>query len=196
MNSKQWKALAHVARKEGATLPQRESFTKPKPVVPAKTSHFKRSLIRVWPRAWGGILAIITIAGACYQFRPSISIEAEATLNPNNPYSTQFRVTNSGLLNLYDVSFGASFEKTPRIGGFTLHAPNAGLGPIASLASGESATRSMPVLEIGFRDEHDIELIVRYRATFYGKRTTTVRFVSKADSEGHLRWFHQAVGLR
>jgi hypothetical protein len=192
MNSRQRTALAHAARKLGLILPAKANFTKPEPIVPTKTSGLKR-LIWVWKHTWAGILAIIAIAGAYYQFRPNISIEAEATLNPNNPYSTQFRVTNSGLLNLNDISFGASFNNTPGLSGFTLQAPNAGLGPIASLAPGESATRSIPVLEIGFRGEHDIELVVHYRATFYGRRTTTVRFVSKADSEGHLRWFHQPV---
>lgn len=138
------------------------------------------------------LLAVGSVTGLCFQFRPSLSIETEGSLNPRDPYSTRFRVTNTGRLTLHNITFDAQLIDTPFMSGIHLRATQSGLSPVQTLTSGESATRNIPISAIGLEGQNDIQISVRFRSLFvYGQREVKARFVTQTDSDGHLRWFHQ-----
>ncbi len=84
-NAKESPSL-HKGHKESPTLVQRGSFR--------KTVLGTRVL-------WGLILAVLTWLGAYALLRPNVSIDPELLLNPGDPFSTQFSVTNENVV--FDV---------------------------------------------------------------------------------------------
>jgi hypothetical protein len=53
---------------------------------------------------WGLVVWVLTVAAAYALFHPHVSVEPGLLLNPKNPYSTQFTVTNeNAILNVHDL---------------------------------------------------------------------------------------------
>ena len=104
--------------------------------------HRRISIVWFYPA-----IAIVLLQFA-YSYRPRIAIEANIAINSNDPLSTLFRITNTGPLHVNNVKvacvFSTSSIKDMRVESNVLQdgttAPT-GLGPIAVLNGGDTATR-------------------------------------------------------
>lgn len=141
---------------------------------------------------WGGLLAAIAIVGFAYQFRPEINVDKDVSINVRDPFATQFRVTNEGLLAVYDLNFSCtvnnSMMRNVRSGG------SGGQEPVSVLESKESATRNCSIKADSFPLLSHLFFDVTYRPKWYWSRSIKrTQFVNVRDSEGHLQWVKQPL---
>lgn len=134
-----------------------------------------------------------SIAGGYAIIRPDLAVEPDVYLNEKEPFSMQFKVTNSGLLPLYDMTFSCLVDTRHIRNNWFANFPN-GQTPISRLSSKESTTTSCPAV-FGFHPfPSDTQIIVSARAPgWWGRRTWRTRFVSRPDARGVFRWLHQSV---
>lgn len=139
---------------------------------------------------WGGLLAAIAIVGFAYQFRPEINVDRDISLDVRDPFATQFRVTNEGLLALYDLSFSCEVENAMMhnftVGGFK------GQESLPVLESKESTTKSCSIKAESFPFLSTLFFQVRYRPKWCWRSSTKrTKFVNMRDSQGNLDWVKQ-----
>jgi hypothetical protein len=147
-----------------------------------------------WRRCAGWFVGLETVAGvgfSIYEFRPQGAVYAESTLDPRNPFSTPFIISNTVRLPIYSVTRICYFQNLT----------------FRKLGHVDSTYMSMevywPAIEPGVRDTlmcpfsvpddelvtGDITIFVDYH-WFYWPRwfTTEARFVTKQNADGTLRW--------
>ncbi len=193
MNSRQIRDLNHAARKAGKIATPKENKS-----LPGKQHKEGPSQIKNQPKTsrllkflGTGFLAILAIVGAAYQFRPEVFVDRDISLNVRDPFATQFRVTNSGLLAIYNVHFSCTINnmnfQNVTIGDFGSQAP------VPVLESRESSTKDCGITADSYSDLSELFFNVSFRPSLYWehlqKRT---RFVNMRDSEGRLQWIKQS----
>jgi len=148
--------------------------------------HFGKSLLI-------GASVMGSIAGGYTCIRPDVSVEPYVYWNEREPFSVQFRVTNLGLLPLYDMTFSCRVD-TPPLHNVVLTNFRDGQFPVSRLSSKESTITSCPAL-FGLRPlPGDMQIIISARAPgWWGRQTWKTRFVSRPDAHGVFRWFPQPV---
>lgn len=145
----------------------------------------------VW--IWGGFLGTIAVVGFAYQFRPIFSVSNDAPLNPQNPFTAEFKVTNNGVLPVYHLVFSCTVNNTVlhnvTVTGFS------GGEPVSVLEPNDSATKSCSIVADSFPWAGELIFSVQYRPMWYwGRLTRKFRFVNIKDNAGDLLWIQQPYG--
>jgi hypothetical protein len=168
--------------------------------------------VRRW--FWGGIVVFCTLlggAGSIVTFVPRPSISLIDSVDPDNPFSSRFTISNSGVIPLTDVSVGihpqvllvgnGEIESPKREKGdaattFTIVRPeweHLHLGADESLQIPLSEIFSPDVINIGgdyrqFRGG-DLSIIVKYRPWLIPiQRVKELRVVAHREPNGKFYW--------
>lgn len=141
---------------------------------------------------WGGLLATVALIGFAYQFRPEIAVDRDMSLNARDPFATQFRVTNEGLLAVYDLRFSCTVNNSMMKDVVT--SGNRGQEAISVLESRESTTKNCSIRADSFPLPSNLFFDVTYRSKWFWRQSLKrTKFVNMRDSEGHLEWFKQPI---
>jgi hypothetical protein len=179
-----------------------------------------RSIIRRWTASisytWAalGVLSVLLgIAGTIYGLSPKISVQSHGSLDPNDPFSTPFIITNEGTLPIHNVSsnymvnnikgVGVGEEekicdtcpKILGIGGFGSEDTE----PIATIEAGEKTPLFVGamkltkpnggVIDTAIATNAEIVITVKYRPDWIPWRQERQwKFMSTANVEGQLVW--------
>ena len=154
--------------------------------VAKATSSFLKNVL-IWSSIIGGI-------GSGYAFiRPDLVVEPGIYLNESEPYSAQFKVTNSGWLPLYDMTFTCHVDSQLVRNSYFANAPP-GQTEVPRLSAKQSTTTSCPAISGYYPFVSDTQIIVSARPPFWWHRMTwKTRFVSAPDSRGIFRWLPRAL---
>jgi hypothetical protein len=148
---------------------------------------------------WGLILAALAWLGAYALLRPNVSIDPELLLNPGDPFSTQFIVTNENVI--FDVKDVQPSCRTihvitsNNVGQFGL--PPRPSPPIPLLSARQKTTINCPTwiggLGAGAGNvlKAYIEIDVSYRQEWWpGEKTQRFPFKGMVDSLHGVHWTH------
>jgi len=183
------KKEAIAARQEKtSTEPQQEHKSKEPP--PPTTLPPPKFRLQLWPVvkiARGVPLALLTLIGLAYQFRPQILVERDITLNPSDPFSTQFRITNTGVVfPVHNVRVSCTLN-SPMFTNVTFSK-----GSASVLRAQDSMTT-----DCGLRADHypyltGLELSVSFQLPILKWSLRTAKhLINMRDSEGTLHWVQQ-----
>lgn len=169
------------------------------PKQPPKNSY---PISRVWKKAVSvmlGASAIASIISLLLSFLPQVSVRPEGKLDPKNPFSTPFVITNSGLTGINHVTFVCRLRHATNDQGGKIIAFDKGVRPkgfvITEIKSGESATTGLPFTWIGGTTASaDFDFVIEYRPSFYPlKKQSTFRFATARQQDGTLVWLPRAL---
>ena len=174
-------------------IEQEKTLSLPKRVLP-----FLRRTLLTTKFAWGLFLSIITLAGGYALLHPRISVEPNLLLNPTNPYSTQFTVTNeSAMFDVHDADF-VCWPRQLRTNhniGVVSFTPLANVHRlIPRLGPGESSTVDCPAVMGGIGawtgqvDKAELEIVATYRQDWWPIRTVRYPFRAITDSGSAVHW--------
>lgn len=155
---------------------------------------------------WSLLAAVITLTGLLV-FRSDVTIAPRVRLDPQDPFSTLYTVTNEGFFPIKDVQFSCRMN-------------DAEIHNYMWAVKGESVTDPKSEPEIHARKSQDvvclfgvagnqlkpapnappfeyrtadITLTVSYRPQFWLSRTQSERFIARTDGHGKIvEWSHQA----
>ncbi len=145
---------------------------------------------RVLSWAWKALLAAVALVGFAYQFRPEIAVDKDVSLNPSDPFSTQFQITNKGRLSVYDLQFSCVLNSEQFRGFYSGN--NLGQEKVPVLASNSSVTKNCSIQASGFQEKSELFFDVTYRPKwFWGRLQKRTRFTNVRDSTGRVLWIKQ-----
>jgi hypothetical protein len=106
--------------------------------------------LELWKNVWAVLGPAVALTGFAFLLWPQVRIEPSSSLDSTDALTTQFRVTNTGNVPVYEIRFGCSVG----IGAAYTHlghvqAGAASLAPLARLAAGNSVTRSCVISSSG-----------------------------------------------
>lgn len=197
MNSRQWKRVAHAAKKLGLQIRKptgTESQSHTGDTKTQKRELRKKLSDRLLSIIWNPLIAILTVVGgitAINSLRYDVSIDSYASLNPKEPLETRFVLTNQGPFAIHKVHYACEFPamKVP------------GMAPNINLVGADVVAFEEPEMEargkISLRCENLIPLVdgstlqirVSYRPSFWPASVEGgSTFLLKRDSEGNAIW--------
>ena len=150
-----------------------------------------------------GIVALLVgLVSSLVVFRPHVSIEPQISLNPVNPYTTQFNIKNeSSVFDVHDIDAVCWPRNMESANGFSV----VSLGPLANvhhkirvLGAGLSSTVDCPPVIGGIGSysgavtEAELEILVSYRAAWWWPflREERYPFAARRDVQGAVHWVH------
>jgi hypothetical protein len=181
----------------------------------------KRLSLRKWlfsiAYAWKiivGLSVVLTIIGTIYSLSPKVSVASYSNLNPADPFTTPFIITNNSSLPLHNVSARCKVDKlegvklyeeeieceTCPIKSISLTGYESGkTESIPQIESGESSTficsSDIPISEDGelvnttSTTGAEITIFVRYRPSWvFWHHEQRFRFVTAKNANGQLVW--------
>lgn len=95
-----------------------------------------------WQAVWGLIGPIISLVSVCFWLQPAITIEPTASLDRSETFATQFKVTNTGHVPVYNVHFRCEYGFPLSFGSPGLDMTGNSFAPAAVLSPGGAITRS------------------------------------------------------
>lgn len=158
--------------------------------------------IKTWSlRTWTLIVSIGTIIGfvsSLMFFASRITVSSLNSLDPSDPFSTPFSISNDGAFSIYNVEFRCHFKDVsfPRGGGFKGFSVQDDSPPIAVIEAGEKATTKCVIFapNISIGSQGDIYVVVSYQPKFLPYRKEKLfRFIMKQGSDKQWYWFQQPV---
>lgn len=176
--------------------------------VPPRRGIFGRIACLLSPTGWFCTLVSLVLAliGSYFLLRPQIDVEPDTALNPVQPMTTPFRITNRSVLPVYSVKKWCGIKKlqTDQTAQQRLSISNLGFidatePAIPRLDSGESTSVFIHVehLPISISSQPivsgDIEVVVDYvTAILRTHREQIFRFETRKDANNEVRWYHKA----
>lgn len=153
---------------------------------------------------WTSVSLVITILGAYFLFRTQISIEPDVSLDPSNPNATLFKITNQGVLPIYELTTDISDISARDANGYTVMSgiSMSGWGPpVFKLATAESTTVTLPTyisplgpqraaLNIRYKD-CDVTVFCTYKDLLGFDHHKLMRFQCILGTDGLARWYHK-----
>ena len=143
--------------------------------------------------------AILTIAGIYYNYSSKLTIEAEVSLNPQDPFATPFSIRNDSIFDLRSVHCETFIRKLRTLKDGDVIGDSSLIGilpPIPNLESGESTTFFVSANQIGYDSPYcyaDVEIIVSFRPVFLPyRKTVDSRFSTEIAIDGTLHWIQRA----
>jgi hypothetical protein len=201
INSRQWKKLAHAARKLGIAI------TKPKkiesqshtantrPVKPLENSPpTKKVYFAISSKVWRWLVAILTVLGglsAINSLRYDVSIDPYVSLNPKEPLETRFVLANQGPYSIQTVQYTCEFPGI-RLPGVNPDINVVGTDLVAFEekeidARGKISLRCESPMEMTFGST--MQISVSYRPSFWPwRKTGGAAFAFKRDDSGNAVW--------
>jgi hypothetical protein len=192
-------------KREEATLRKKINAIEPSKLQPPPSP--PRRALAVFRRAvsWtkvvlgvlGGFLAALAYYGT---FHPHVSVEPYLTLDPVNPYKTQFTVKNeNSVFGVRDVECVCWPRRMESGNGFSVVSP--GLlrnvrHTIPSLSPGDSSTVDCPPVIGGIGtysgnvDFAELEIVVSYKQSWWPTTTTRYPFKAMQDANKAVHWVH------
>lgn len=100
----------------------------------------KHRLWRAWQSVWGILGPSIALTGLFFLLKPEIQIAPSVNLDPSEPLSTQFLISNRGHVPVYNMTFSCGLGKRRwvHIG----HMRPGNLMSVETLPAGTAVTRS------------------------------------------------------
>ncbi len=144
--------------------------------------------------AYATVAAVVLFVGAYYQFRPEITITPQSALNPYDPFTSLFTVTNNGLIPAKNGQFWCHvrYMEDASLNKFTNINRSDKSQDFADLGAKDSTTVKclLAVTNVGaFWTKADTEIVLSYRTAFSPVRSTKrARFVAVRDIQGVVRW--------
>jgi hypothetical protein len=150
---------------------------------------------------WYVLVSVATLLslGGYYTFVPRLSVSASSALNPSDPFSTPFILSNDGNLSIYAIKYSCELNlietdtdivfKNSRISNFTSQR--------TELEPSGKDTFSCPFSSVvGFSGPRvaiaDVTLAVSFQTYFNYPSKRTFRFVTETASDKKLYWFHRS----
>jgi hypothetical protein len=159
--------------------------------TPTKTDSKTRTIQRprrwldAWKNVWAIVGPLVSLVGLAFLLWPQITINNIASLNPDDPLSAQFMITNSGHVPIYNVhvvcSLNVGEEGGLYLGDVTINSSM--IAPINRISPGQGATRSCSVSSKGSKTDN-IEISVGYRWPIIWRQDEKVSFFKTVRSEG------------
>jgi hypothetical protein len=184
---------------EAGTSKNGQSANKEAP-QPEKTHFFRtRSTAKIF---WKVVVAAISLLGAWQIVKPIIHIEPYLQLDPSNPFSERFRISNDGFFAIHDVTFDcildrATFLKDGLPEGELSAFHLAGINSYRKIIeAADSTTTDCPLNTfIGLPgtkyNSANIQLNVGFNLAYYPwRKKRSAAFVGQLDSEGNVRWVY------
>jgi hypothetical protein len=146
-----------------------------------------------------GASAVASILSLLLSFLPQVSVRAEGRLDPKNPFSTPFVITNSGMTGINNVTFICRLRHATNDQGGKIIAFEKGVRPmdfvVKEIRPGESATTGLPFTWIGGTTASaDFDFVLEYRPSYYPlKKQSTFRFATARQQDGTLVWLPRAL---
>jgi hypothetical protein len=151
---------------------------------------------------WACVSLLLAFVGSYFLLRTQIEVEPDAALDPKQPMTTPFRITNNGVLPIYNVRRWCSVNRLQDAGGIEFDGfkfIDSGKPTIPRLDSGESTSVFVPI-SINFRTPYafgDIEVVVEYStAILKTHQERHFRFEMRKDVNNEIRWYHKASSER
>lgn len=201
------RAVEREVEKRGQSL---TSTAQLQTTSPKQTAIFA-SIRQLGFRGWALIVAIatiVTIAAGIPLLRSDVTIVPRVRLDPVDPFSTLYTVTNEGTFAIEDVRFTCHMnDVVVRNYKWEVRDLDGSTDPkmeyeVAARKSQDVAclfgaaelpietAPNAPILEYG---KADITMIVSYRPKLWWRRTQSERFIARTDGHGHIvDWSHQA----
>jgi hypothetical protein len=134
----------HPKTKPHQVAPTRRATTKieNERSTTAQRAPQRRRFSRWWQAMWGVIGPIITLVSVGFWLEPAITIEPTVSLNRSESLATQFKVTNTGHLPVYNLHFRCEYGPPIKFGNAGLDMTGSTFGPAAVLSPGDPITRS------------------------------------------------------
>lgn len=161
----------------------------------------RKGVSHLWKRVFSvivGASALASILSLFLSLLPQVSVRPEGRLDPQNPFSTPFVISNSGLTGINEITFLCRLRHATNDQGGKVIAYNKGgrlAGfKISQIASGESATVRLPFAWIGGTTvSADFDFVLEYRPSYYPlRKEATFRFATARQQDGTLVWLPRA----
>ena len=152
-------------------------------------------------KIWALVVVVATLIGLYVVFRPHISVEPLITLNPVDPYTTQFNVKNENpMFGVYKINAVCWPRNMQSGNNFSV----VSLGPlpnvhheIPQLEAGASSTVDCPHVIGGIGAwsgavvNAELELVVSYRQSWWPfSLQERYPFAARRDIQGAVHWVH------
>lgn len=136
--------------------------------------------------------AVLGVWANVAAFQPALVVEPRRALDPNNLFLCVFEVTNTGPVDVSDLSY-RSVLRDVTLSNSEFHdcAAETRHSGIQQLEAGEKTTLQLPFpfANAGQVVEADVDLVVCYRYWWQlFKREHTFRFVAVRDRDGVVEW--------
>ena len=166
---------------------------------------------------WGLVVWVLgvplsgwTFVALYYEFSPNITISTVSPLNPSDPFSTPFVVSNNSILSIHDVTIkcrvldvkyvGQSIQITSNTVWVTSDVAKiidknesiTALCHLRKLISVKKSRLSDTEIPINYAD---IAIITSFRPSFaFWTTEIPFRFITAKSADGQLRWLRQPMG--
>jgi hypothetical protein len=166
-----------------------------------RRSRDEKSGSHLWKRVLsviGGAGTLASLLSLLLSFLPQVSVRPEGRLDPQNPFSNPFVISNSGLTGINEVTFLCRLRHATNDQGGKIVAYNKGgrlAGfKISQIAPSESATVRLPFAWIGGTlVSADFDFVLEYRPSYYPlRKEATFRFATAPQQDGTLVWLPRA----
>jgi hypothetical protein len=153
---------------------------------------------------WTSVSLIVTILSAYFLLRVQVSVEPDVSLDPSNPNATLFRITNQGVLKIYDFTRDVVDMSMRDASGNTIASGLQMVNwepAVKELASTESTTITLPTyisplgpqraaLNIRYKD-CDVTISCAYRDFLGFSHHKSIRFQCIVGTDGLAHWYHE-----
>jgi hypothetical protein len=131
-----------------------------------------------------------------YSLSAQIGIASELPINPGDPFSSPFTLSNDGFLPIYHVLFSCTLRDVKwQDGGVVNIRTRTNAEPIKKIDAGEATTTFCKFLPNKTKIKSaDIEVEVKYRPAYlFWSKQKSIRFGTVKGSDGTLRWVPKAL---
>ncbi len=144
------------------------------------------------------IVGVVGLVSGLLVFASRVSVSSSTPLNPSDPFSTPFFISNDGLFAIYDVKFHCDLRgiKFPEGGGVSNISIIDDSPSISSIEASEKATtKCMISIPDATRNDHaDIAIVISYRPKFFPyQKNKKFRFVMEQGFDKQWHWQPQPL---
>jgi hypothetical protein len=143
-----------------------------------------------------GLITCLGLVVTLYSLSAHIGVTSDSPINPDDPFSSPFTLSNKGILPIHDVLFSCTLRDVKwQDGGVMNIRTKTNADPIKRIKAGEATTTFCKFLPYKAKIKSaDIEVEVKYRPAylFWSKRSS-IRFGTLKESDGTLRWVPKAL---
>ena len=160
------------------------------------------------PTGWvcASVSLALALVGSYYLLRPQIEVEPDTAIDPKQPITTPFRITNRGVLPIYKVRKWCAVHRLEtaqdipqRVTISDMGFLNATEQVISRLDAGESTSVSIQTTFAPFQFiaapyvSGDIEVMVEFNTAITGTHEKRhYRFETRKDIKNEIGWYHKA----